>query len=397
MAHGDRIRVTKVVPTLQCGGTEKQFLALVGRLDQRRFEIECACLRQLGPFVSRLADHKVPLREYPIRTFRGGASIFHQLRFAAHLFKRRVHVVHSYSFYGNVFAVPAARLAGVPVVIASIRDRGVYLSPAQLNLQRHVCRFADHILVNAESLRAWLIDEGYDASKISIIRNGVEHAANEPRSRVAAVCDEFGLPADSAIVAVVGRIAPSKGLEYFLDAAAVVAKRCATARFLIVGEPASDVPRYLDDLRARAERNGIADRVIFAGLRHDIPELLAGATMAVLPSLNEGLSNALLESMAAGLPVVATRVGGTPEAIDGGVNGLLVPSRDAYALAESMTTLLDDPRRAATLGLTARRTVDERFSMARMTAATERLYLDLLERRSRKPAVAAPDPRVSWS
>lgn len=397
MAHGDRIRVTKVVPTLQCGGTEKQFLALVGRLDQRRFDVECACLRRLGPYVSRLAEHNVPLREYPIRTFRGGASTLHQLRFAAHLFRRRVQIVHSYSFYGNVFAIPAARLAGVPVVIASIRDRGAYLTPAQLTLQRFVCRFADHVLVNAESLRQWLIENGYDGSKISVIRNGVERAAFEPRSRAAAVRAEFGMPADSPVVAVIGRVNPSKGLEYFLDAAAIVAKRCARARFLVVGEAAHDAPGYLDDLRARAERNGIADRVIFAGLRHDVAELLAGVTMAVLPSLNEGLSNALLEAMAAGVPVVATRVGGTPEAIDGGVNGLLVPPRDAYALGESMTTLLDDPRRAAAMGQAARQAVDERFSMARMTEATERLYLHLLARRSRTAAVATPDPRVSWS
>ena len=118
MAHGDRIRVTKVVPTLECGGTEKQFLALVGRLDLRRFDVECACLRRVGPYVAQLAEQNVPLREYPIRTFRGGASMIHQLRFAAHLFHRRVQVVHSYSFYGNVFGIPASSLEGVPVVIA---------------------------------------------------------------------------------------------------------------------------------------------------------------------------------------------------------------------------------------------------------------------------------------
>jgi len=389
MANGDRVRVTKVVPTLLCGGTEKQVLALTGRLDARRFDVECACLRRQGPYVAQLADRQVPLREFPIRSFRGGASIAQQLRFAAHLFRRRVHIVHSYSFYGNVFAIPAARLAGVPVVIASIRDRGLYLTPAQLRLQRLVCRFADHVLVNADAVKKWLIDDGYDAAKISVICNGVDCAQLDAGSRGDAVRAEFGFPREAPIVAVVGRLHPGKGLEQFLDAAAIVAARSANVRFLIVGEPAAGNGGYLDALRDRAAGQGLGDHVTFAGLRHDVSELLAGVTVSVMPSLNEALPNAMLEAMAAGVPVVATRVGGTPEAIDGGVTGLLVPPGDAYALAESISRLLEDPRRGGAIGHAARRAVERRFSMDRMAESTERLYLELLARRCGKPATAA--------
>jgi glycosyltransferase involved in cell wall biosynthesis len=388
MPHGNRVRVTKVVPTLQCGGTEKQFLALTASLDARRFDMECACLRQLGPFVSELADRRIPLREFPIRSFRGGASLPQQFRFATHLFRRRAHIVHAYNFYGNVFAVPAARLAGVPVVIASIRDRGPYLTKAQLRLQREVCRLADHILVNADAIKEWLAQDGYDASKISVIRNGVdvERFAAPPRGE--ALRAELGLPLDAPIVAVVSRLNPLKGLEHFLDAAATVAKRFARARFLIVGEPSIDDPGYLDALKAHARRVGVADKVIFTGLRHDVPNVLAGVTVSVMPSLNEGLSNSLLEAMAAGVPVVATRVGGTPEAIAGGVVGLLVPPGDSHALAESISRLLEDPHLAETMGRAARRSIEERFSLDRMVTATERVYVDLLAARygARVPA-----------
>lgn len=381
MSYGDRIRVTKVIPTLECGGTEKQFLALTDTLDSRRFDVECACLRKTGTLLTHIEERRLPLSHYPIRSFRHGAAVPQQLRFAARLLRSRVHVVHAYSFYGNVFAIPAARLTGVPVVIASIRDRGAYLTPAQLTLQRYVCRLADHIVVNAGAVKDWLIDQGYDASKIAVIPNGVDLKRFSEGASGISQESRFGLPPKAPIVAVISRIHPHKGLEYFVDAAAIVARRCPAARFLVVGEPAAEHADYLRGLQQRARDAGVADRVVFAGRSDDVPSVLRHVTVSVMPSLNEALSNALLESMAAGVPVVATRVGGTTEAVTGGVTGLLVPPADAYALAHSICALLEDRRSADVIGRNARRTVEERFSLDRMARATEALYLDLLTQR----------------
>ena len=136
-----------------------------------------------------------------------------------------------------------------------------------------------------------------------------------------------------------------------------------------------------------AERLGIGSRVQFTGLRSDVPAVLASSTVSVMPSLNEALSNVLLESMAAGVPTVATRVGGTPEAIVDGVTGLLVPPADAAAMAAAIARLLNDPALAAALGRAARRAIEERFSVDRMVEATEQLYVDLLaEKRPRRVA-----------
>jgi glycosyltransferase involved in cell wall biosynthesis len=121
--------------------------------------------------------------------------------------------------------------------------------------------------------------------------------------------------------------------------------------------------------------------VIFAGLRTDVPELMAGVTVAVMPSLNEALSNSLLESMAAGAPMVATRVGGTPEAVVDGVTGLLVEPGDAPALAAGIERLLGDPALAARLGRAAQQVIKDRFSVERMVAATDALYQQLLSRK----------------
>ena len=175
-----------------------------------------------------------------------------------------------------------------------------------------------------------------------------------------------------------------KGLEQFIEAAAVVARRFPDARFLIVGETPPHDPSYLDQLKSLAGRLHIADRVIFTGLRSDVPALLASVAVAAMPSLNEALSNALLEAMAAGAPVVATRVGGTPEALADGESGLLVPPADVPALAAAITRLLETPLLAARLGRAARQVIEDRFSIARMAMNTQLLYRELLTRQARK-------------
>lgn len=376
------IRLLKIVPTLLCGGTENQVMTLCRSLDRSHYDLEFACLRRLGPFVEEIRARGIPLNEYRTPSFKSITGLAEQVKFARHLARRRIQIVHAYNFYGNVFAIPPAWLTGVPVVIASIRDRGPYLSALQRRVQRHVCRLADCVLVNAEAVKDWLLADGYDPSKIVVVPNGVDLSRfilpGEPRR----LRSELGLPLDAPLVAVVSRLNRLKGLEQYLDAAAAIAARFPEARFLVVGETPPHDPGYLGELQALAERLGISDRVIFTGLRSDIPQLLAAVTIAVMPSLNEALSNALLESMAAGAPVVATRVGGTTEALSDGENGLLVPPGDPGALASAITRLLEDPALANRLGRAARLTIEQRFSIARMVDATERLYLDLLTRKS---------------
>jgi glycosyltransferase involved in cell wall biosynthesis len=312
------------------------------------------------------------------------SGLAQQVRFARHLAKRRVHIVHAYNFYGNVFAIPPARLAGVPVVIASIRDRGPYLTRLQRRVQRHVCRLADCVLVNADAVKDWLVADGYDPSKIVVIRNGVDLSRFKRPGEPRRMRTELGLAPNVPLVAVVSRLNRLKGLEQYLEAAAVIATRFDDVRFLVVGETPPHDPEYLTELKALADRLGIGGRVIFTGLRSDVPTLLASVTVAVMPSLNEALSNALLESMAAGAPVVATRVGGTTEALIDGENGLLVPPADSSALATAIARLLEAPALAARLGLSARQTIEERFSIGRMVESTQQLYLNLLTRKSRK-------------
>jgi glycosyltransferase involved in cell wall biosynthesis len=376
-------RVLNVVPTLMCGGTENQFMALARMLDRTRFDVEFACLRRWGGFVEELEQRNIPLTEYPVSTFRSLTAFAQQARLARHILRRDIQIVHAYNFYGNVFATPPARLVA-PVVIASIRDRAPYLTAMQKRVQRYACQFADCILVNADAVRDWLIGEGYDASKISVIRNGVDLSRFDNAPPRVQLRRELGLADDTPLVGVISRLTRLKGLEHFLEAAAMVRTRVPRARFLIAGEAGAMDHEYLDEIQRYAERCGVANEVIFTGLRNDVPAVLSSLDVSVMPSLNEALSNVVLESMTAGAPTVATRVGGTPEAIVDGVTGVLVPPADSPALADAIVHLLQDTQLATHLGAAARSRIVDHFSIKRMVRSTEDLYVELLERKRRK-------------
>ena len=382
-------RILNVVPTLMCGGTENQFMTLSRRLDPTRFDVEFACLRRWGPFVQELTDRRIPLSEYQVTTFRSVHALRQQARLMRDIGRRRIQIVHAYNFYGNVFAVPPARLVA-PVVIASIRDCAPYLTRMQKRVQRYACQLADCVLVNAEAVKDWLIGEGYDRSKIRVIRNGVDLGRFTDAPDPQRVRRELGLPAGTPLVAVVSRLTPLKGLENLLEAAAILKPTHPDTRFLVIGETAPHATDYLQVLKRLAVQHGLADRVLFTGIRSDIPALLSGVDVSVMPSLNEALSNVLLESMAAGAPTVATRVGGTPEALVNDVTGLLVAPGDSPALAAAIGRLLDDRQMAAGLGHAARQLIADRFSVDRMVQSTEQLYMELLARKQRTARTALP-------
>jgi len=375
-----------VVPTLLCGGTENQFMTLARALDPRRFSVRFSCLRRWGPFVDELAERGIPLDEYPVTTFRSVNALTQQVRFARDVRRQGIDIVHTYSFYGNVFAVPPARFAA-PVVVASIRDRGLYLSKMQLRAQRCICRLADRVLVNADAVKRWLVNDGFPASRITVIPNGVDLSRFIATENPAELRRSLGVPEHAPLVGVVSRLHRLKGIEDFLDAAALIAAKHPSAHFLVVGQPSPvDNHAYLEELMTRAQHLGIGERVIFTGLRSDVPALLSAMSVSVLPSLNEALSNVLLESMAAGAPVVATDVGGTTEALRDGHSGLLIPPSNPAALAAAVDRLLSDPALACTFGGRARQAIADKFSLDRMVAATAVLYQDLLARKRKQGA-----------
>lgn len=373
----EKVKLLEFLTNFKIGGTERQVVNLACGLDRGRFDLHVACLGRSGDFLEQVEGDRIPLSEYRINSLCNHTTIREQWKFAGYLKRNRIQIVHSYGFYSNVFSVPSARLGGVPVVIASIRDTGDPLTSMQRRVQKIICTFADHILANSSAVRDRLVEDGYRPGKIGVIRNGIIIPAQSGEGGRGIFRREFGLPENARLIAVVSRLNPLKGIEYFLEAAALLAARFEDVFFPIVGDAID--PAYMVALKDLSARLGLGHRVIFTGFRLDIGSILSDTLISVLPSLSEGLSNVLLESMAAGVPVVATKVGGNPEVVEEGVTGLLVPPRNPAALACAVGTLLESPDLAARFGASGRRRVEVHFSVDRMVQDTQRLYFELLQ------------------
>ncbi len=381
----NRIKLLKFVTAFAFGGTERHVVSLAQGLDPSRFELHMGCLRSAGVFVGEIRARGIPLVEYKISSLYHPNTLKEQLRLARYVRRNRIQIVHSYGLYSNVFAIPAARLGGASVVVASIRDMGDVWSSLQRHAQKFVCRLADCILVNAEAVRERLIAEGYRPEKTRVIRNGIPLSRFGAQPNGVSVREELGLPSRGPLVAMLSVLRRRKGIEYFLEAARLVSRYFQDARFLVVGdsvykEAGYEVgdSAYKRELERYAQSLGLDGHVVFTGFRRDVPALLSEVAVSVQPSLSEGLSNVLLESMAAGVPVVATRVGGNPEVVVDGVTGLLVPPQDAGALADAICRLLANPELASRFGHAARGRVAEQFSLERMVRETEDFYLSAL-------------------
>jgi L-malate glycosyltransferase len=379
----DRIRLLQFLNNFAIGGTERHVVNLGNALDRSRFEQHFACLKRWGEFLEEIEASRRPVAEYRINCLYDHNALIQRYKFAQYLQRHDIHIVHTYGFYPNVFAIPAARLAGVPVIVASIRDTGDLWTPMQQRVQRFACRLADRIVVNAEAIKQRLVADGYPRERVTVIPNGISLSrfAGNGSSRFR---HELGLPPHAPLVTVLSRLNRMKGVEHFLEAAVIVGRRFPDARFLIVGEGRTmvdgqvvDSP-YTKELERYAVRLGLGERAVFTGPRLDVPEILSEVAVSVLPSFSEGLSNTLLESMAAGVPVVATNVGGNPEVVEQGETGFLVPPRDTASLARAICLLLDDRERASRFGRAGRQRVARHFSIEKMVHDTEHLYLELL-------------------
>ena len=240
-APKEPIRLLKFLAYLAIGGSERQVLNIRHGIDSSRFDLHMGCF---GCFDEQIAVDLsgTPLEVYKIRKLYGVRAIKECLRLSSYLRQNRIDIVHAYNFYANVFALPAARLAQVPVLLASIRDTGEYWTARQRAVNKVVCRLADRVVVNAEAIKRGLVAEGYRPERITVIPNGILCPPLKP-AHERPLHQELGLSPEDMLIGVVSRIARLKGLEYFLGAAPQVLARIPRAKFLIVGDNSFE-PQY---------------------------------------------------------------------------------------------------------------------------------------------------------
>jgi glycosyltransferase involved in cell wall biosynthesis len=353
------------------GGTERQMSELVRRLDPNRFKVHVACLHKRGAWLPRVAERAASVVEFPIQGFARAATVAQMVTFARWCRRERIAVVQTCDLYANIFGLPGAALARVPVRIGSRRELNPDKSPGQIRLQRLAYRSATKVVANSQAARHILEAEGLEPRSIAVVPNGVDLGSVVRRRHRGGV----------RTIVTVANLRPEKSHETLLAAAATLVEAHSELRFRIVG----DGPRRAE-LEQLAATLGLTRHVEFLGHREDVPSLLADADLFVLPSRSEAFPNGAIEAMAAGLPVIACATGGLLDLIEHDRTGILVPSGDVHALSGALRSLIEAPARADAIGDAAREFVHQRYAFERMVSSFEDLYASGL--RGRVPAGA---------
>jgi glycosyltransferase involved in cell wall biosynthesis len=367
------IRVAHVLRSLEFGGAEKLVVDLAGtQKESGRIAPELVCLESLGPLGAEAERRGLSC------TLIGSGGVRYlsaMRRLGGHFSRTRPHIVHTHNFVSHVHAAPAARLARIPVVHTK-HGRALASFAWSKRFRRFLYDLADRIVVvskeTGESFRA---KSGVDPAKIVVIYNGIDVERFRGLDRDGAR-RELGLDGESVVFGSVSRLDPVKDHPTMLRAFGKASTRCARCVFVIVGDGTERgaVERLIAEL-------GLERSVKLAGFTDDVPRRLAAFDLFLQPSTEEGLSLTILEAAAAGVPVVASAVGGTSEILESGKTGTLIAAGDTEALAAALSGFIENPAPFRAMARGARETVERRFSLASMTAAYEALYRSVLAER----------------
>jgi sugar transferase (PEP-CTERM/EpsH1 system associated) len=358
MSTEKRVRVCHVLLSLRPGGLENGVVNVVNGLESDRIHSSICALQQRGEFANRICG---PGIEIVAMGLRPGNDVRMPLRLAKLFRKLRTDVVHTRNAEALFYGVLGAKLAGVRHIIHSEHGRTFPEKPMRALVQRCLMRFVDYSFAVSARLKEDLAREiGVDRNRLDIIYNGVDFkrfSTERPRSNSGRI-----------VIGSVGRLELVKNYALLIRAMAAMPPQLQ-CRLVLVGD-GSERAR----LESLAMQLGVHERVEFAGHRDDVPHVLQGLDVFVLPSLSEGMSNTILEAMASGAAIVASDVGGNRELIEHGVTGLLFASNDVEQLIEALTQMCADILTRQRLALAASAHAREKFSMEAMLARYEEMY-----------------------
>lgn len=360
-----QLRIGHVIWSLGLGGAEQVVIQLAAESVRRGHEVSVFTLNAPGTFSDQARAAGVRVVSVAKRS-RYDLTVLRRL--AAEFRLARLDVVHTHLWGAHVWGRLAAALARVPVVVATEHNLDTWKPRPYFLVDRLLTRLTTHLVAVSGPVEEFYEQRGVGHGRWHVIRNGIAVAPDSTR-RLGEAHRSLGLRDGDRVIGWVGRLVPAKLPGDFLEAVSRCAVQVPQLRALIVGD---------GPLRQQAEGHarelGLQERVVFAGLRTDVTALLTGMEALVFSSEREGLSIAMLEGMAAGVPIVATRVGGTPELVEDGRSGLLVPPHAPAELAAAVSRVLLDASLAAALARSARETIAARFSFDAMASAYEELY-----------------------
>ncbi|MBA4020475.1 MAG: glycosyl transferase family 1 [Pirellula sp.] len=361
------LKVMFVITSMPVGGAETLLVNLVRRMDRERFQPELCCLKEFGPLGEVLAK-EIPACEKQINYKLDWRVIG---RLAKRMYERQIDAVVTVGtggdkmFWGRL----AAWRAGVPVILSALHSTGL---PDRVEFSNRLLEpLTDGFIGCARPHGEYLArHEGCPKHKVFVIPNGVDVDRFRPCEPDPQLAASIGLPAGAPCAAIVAALRPEKNHGLFLNAAALASQQVPESRFLVIGDGA-----LRPQLEQQARDLGIADRVLFLGTRSDIPQLLALTRALALSSHMEANPVSILEGLACGKPVVATRVGSIPETVHDGVSGYLTLPGEVGEMADGLTELLKNPELSEAMGTAGRNHVVENWSLARMVSG----YQDLIQ------------------
>lgn len=369
-----------IIDSFEQGGSERQALQLLRQLhEDGHCRVHLACLQNRGSLRAEADQLRIgEIHEYPLTSFYDRNFVTQLRRLMRYIRENDINVVHTHCFYTNIFGMTGAALARVPARITSKGETDGFRTPMQKRAERIAFRLAHRVIANCLVVQSQLIREGVNPRRIVQHYNGLnlDRLSISKGFRRDDSLDMFGLPREPRrrFVTIVANLHnPVKDHPMFLRAAARVRAVLPDVAFVIAGEGG-----LKDSLRESAAGLGIERDVFFIGRCERVAELLQFSDVGVLTSKAEGFANAILEYMAAGLPVVATDVGGVREAVEEGEMGYIVPSGDDEKMADRIIQVLSDPVRAREMGERGRLSVAEKFSCDHHLKNTLELYEELL-------------------
>lgn len=392
-----KIKIIYFITSLDVGGSERQLVAWVHGLPKDRFECHIVCLSGFGPLedLARQAgailhDLRYPRKRAP-GTIKGStlpAAFAAWLRLVRLLRQLKPDILHTLIPACNVLGGVAGKLAGVRSMVCTKLALGYYRDKSRIlaRLENIVDPWFDLIHCKSRAIMEDVLKrEPVSPTKLRLVYNGIDLSrfANLPAREV--VRAELQIPNDCFVVGTVANLIPYKGHSEIVEAAAFLRDRFPRALFLWVGRDDG----IGSELQKKARRMGVEDRILFIGPRQDVPRILSAMDLLLSASHEEGFSNVLLEGMAARLPIVATRVGGNPEAVVDGETGFIVEPHDPQSIAGALEKVIQNPELARRMGDKGRERVEQLFSYEAMMQGLMQLYEELLTATAKHPKAVA--------
>lgn len=369
MRNLGRINELHLIPDLDIGGAQRMVLTLVKELDKEKYNVKVCYWLGEGELKDEIEKAGIEVIDLKVKNGSLLGVIFKLIKLIK---KNKIKLIHTHLFDADLCGFLATRWAKVPIMVITIQS--IFF----LKKKKHALRykimslFVDRFLPVSDSLAQHFISWArINPNKVTTVHNGIDLSEfNRPKdtNRLNELRKSLGIPVATPVLGTVARLEPRKGHRYLLEAVAQINKDYPNLRVLLVGDG-----ELKSDLRNLAKELNISSNVIFAGFQKNIPKILSLLDLFLLPSIEEGLSFAILEAMALGLPVIATNVGGTPELVQNGETGLLVPAKSSSALASAIARLLGDKEYATALGEAGKRRAAQ-FSSRIMAEKIEEIY-----------------------